>query len=257
MRIEDLLSEARANPVLDTKEKVEEWAKKRGKRIEGEFTVGDDLQISVEGSVDFSKMSFTKLPAKFKKVTGRFLISNTPLETLEGCPDEVGEMFNCGYTHISSFEGGPKQIGMSKKEYSNAYYADHCKNLTSLKGIAENAEYLNIGFCDKLKKFDYMSKEIRLIIACATGIETLEGLSKIAPKLEALQINSSPIESGILSLMKIPTFRIQSFTYRTGNEDSPLALAGDILDNIDKSGGDILDAQSDLIDAGLEKMATF
>ena len=231
--------------------------KKRGKRIDGDFTVDDNLQISVEGSVDLSKMSFTKLPVKFKKVTGRFYIQNTPLTTLEGCPDEVGEMFNCATTQITSLEGGPKLIGTSKKDNTNCYYASHCKNLTSLKGIAENVEYLNIGFCANLKKMDYLPKEVRRITACASGIETLEGIHKVAPKLEHLQINSNPVESGILSLMKIPTFRIQSLTYRTGNEDSPLALAGDILDNIDKSGGDILDAQSDLIDAGLEKMATF
>lgn len=257
MRVIDLISEARSEKILDTKEKVQEWVKARGKRVEGEFTVGDDLQVTVEGTVNFSNMKITKLPVKFKKVTGRFLVNKTALTTLEGCPDEVGETFNCAETHITSFEGGPKLVGMSGKEYSNTYYADHCQNLTSLKGIAENAEYLNIGFCKNLKKFDYMSKEVQNITACATGIETLEGLHKIAPKLERLQINSSPVESGILSLMKIPTFRIQSLTYRTGNEDSPLARAGEILDNINKSGGDILDAQSELIDAGLEKMASF
>jgi len=257
MRIADLISEERKTPDLDTKEKVQEWVKKRGRRIDGEFTVDDNLQVTVEGSVDLTKMSFTKLPVKFKKVTGRFHIQNTPLTTLEGCPDEVGEGFNCSYTHITSLEGGPKLVGTSNKEYTNTYYADQCKNLVSLKGIAENAEYLNIGFCRNLQEMDYLPSTILRITACATGIKTLAGIQKKAPKLEHLQINASPVEEGLLSLMKIPTFKIKSLTYRTGNEDSSLARAGDILDQIEKSGGDIFDAQDALVDANLERQAKF
>lgn len=257
MKIDDLLTEAKSEPILDTEEKVDAWLKKRGKRIGGSWTIDKDLRVSVDGDVDLTKTSFAKLPVKFKKVSGKLVVSNSGLETLEGCPEEVGKWFNCSYTKITSLEGGPKKINTSGQEHSSTYYANNNLSLKSLKGIAENAEELNVGFCSALEELDYLPKKVRRITACATGIKTLLGINKRAPELEGLQINASPVEEGILSLMKIPSFRIQSLIYKTGNEDTTLTRSGKILDQVDSQGGDIFDAQSELIDAGLEKAAKF
>ena len=257
MKIDDLLVEAKKEAILDTEEKVNEWLTKRGKRIGGAWTIDKNLRVTVDGDVDLSKTNFDRLPVNFKKVTGKFTVANSALTTLEGCPEEVGKWFNCSYTRITDFVGGPKKINTSGQEHSSTYYANNNLSLKSLKGIAENAEELNLGFCKALEEFDYLPKEVKRITACVTSVKTLSGIHKKAPKLESLQINASPVEEGILSLMKIPSFKIQSLIYKTGNEDTPLTKAGEILDSVNKSGGDIFDAQSDLIDAGLEKMAKY
>ena len=257
MKIDDLLTEAKKELVLDTEEKVNTWLTKRGKRIGGTWTIDKDLRVTVDGDVDLAKTAFAKIPVNFKKVTGKFTVANSALETLEGCPEEVGKWFNCSYTKIVNLVGGPKKINTSGQEHSSNYYANNNLSLKSLNGIAENAEELNIGFCSNLEELDYLPKKVRRITACRTGVKTLLGIHKKAPNLEGLQINASPVEEGILSLMKISSFKIQSLIYKTGNEDTSLTRAGKILDRINSSGGDIFDAQSELIDDGLDKMAKF
>lgn len=256
MKISDLtLNEAKIPKVLETKEQIDDWLKKRSKRIDGTWEIDDELRVTIHGNVDLTKMKMSRLPVNFKEVTGRFSVSNSSLETLEGCPEKVGKFFNCSYTLIKNLIGGPKFINTSKSEHETSYYANNNDLLESLEGVAENAEELNVGFCKKLERFDFLPKRVRRITACATGIKTLVGIDKIAKRLESLQINSSPVEEGALCLMNIPSFKMRSFIYRTGNEDTDLGKAGDILSNVDAEGGDIFDAQNELLDANLDAMA--
>jgi len=51
------------------------------------------------------------LPVKFRKVTGYFDCLCNGLNTLEGCPDEVGEWFRCSANPIETLDHFPKKIG--------------------------------------------------------------------------------------------------------------------------------------------------
>ena len=258
MKIVDLiLTEAKKPEVLETREQIEDWLKKRGKRIEGTWKINDDLSVEVTGDVDLSKLKMTKLPVKFKKVGGRFFVRETPLITLEGCPDEVGTWFDCSYTDIKNLIGGPKAINTSKSQYNDQYQTNNCQQLTSLEGIAEDAKELNVGFCKNLKELDYLPKNIRRITACAAGLTTLQGIEKRAKSLEALQINANNIEEYILGTLKIPSLKWQSVIFKTDKEVTPLTQAGKIIDSVLSSGGDILEVCDELIDAGLDRMAKY
>lgn len=66
--------------------------------------------IDVDGDFELTK-SLPKLPYKFGKVTGDFMVNENTLETLEGCPYFVGgEFFNCGFNYLTSLIGGPIKV---------------------------------------------------------------------------------------------------------------------------------------------------
>jgi len=89
-----------------------------------------DGDFIADGKINTKTLS----PLVFGKVTGSFDISNNSLESLSGCPSEVGSEFNCSGNLLSSLEGGPKK--------APDYF---CANnyLTSLDGIAEDAQNIS------------------------------------------------------------------------------------------------------------------
>ena len=70
--------------------RIRKWLNEHG--IE-RYTINDDLTIDVKGSVNLTIFTEKKLPdyIQFGKITENFYIENSPkLESLEGCPNEVG-----------------------------------------------------------------------------------------------------------------------------------------------------------------------
>lgn len=113
------------------------------------FTINNDLTVDVDGDVNLYDRTITKLPFKFGKVTGNFSISESRLETLEGCPYEIGGNFNCWDCNLTSLEFSPLEIG--------AYMDCSGNKLTSLKGMP-----LEIGsdfdcYHNKIKELDSVS----------------------------------------------------------------------------------------------------
>lgn len=140
--------------MLTTKEEVEAWL------IEFDvfnYTIHDDLSVSVEGDVRYSPSfvypELPYLPVNFREVSGTFFWSHTILETLQGCPYYVGEDFDCSYNKLQSLEGGPMYVGGKMNcSYNqltdlvgapqNKMYAFSCQNnlLQSLKGAPPEVE---------------------------------------------------------------------------------------------------------------------
>jgi len=123
---------------------VEKWLKEHS--IEN-FTISDDLQVTVHGSVNLNgKLNAKQLPVKFKVVNGYFDISDNGLETLDGCPEKVGKDFNCSKNELDSLLGAPSKVGdfdcSSNKLTSLSYCPKevigffNCSNnqITSIKG---------------------------------------------------------------------------------------------------------------------------
>jgi len=90
------------------------------------YTINSDGSIDVDGDVNLYFKGLTKLPLKFRRVTGYFDCRNNQLNSLEGSPKEVGSHFDCSRNQLTSLEGSPKEVG------GNFY----CRNnqLTSLEG---------------------------------------------------------------------------------------------------------------------------
>lgn len=77
------------------------------------FTIHKDGTIDVDGDVNLAARNLTKIPFKFGKVTGGFYCFNNKLDTLEGCPLEVGKDFQCYANKLTSLEYCPQEIGNS------------------------------------------------------------------------------------------------------------------------------------------------
>jgi WD40 repeat protein len=217
--------------------------------------------VSRDGAIIYSKLNFTKLPVTFGKVTGDFVIfKNQSLNTLEGCPREVGNGFNVqGCMSLKSLEHGPVKIGnyyncsesgiesfhhmppdfdgqvnISNTKSTNleglpkrveGLRINGCHNLVSLKGIPEEITGvgLELSIVPNLKKLDYLPKKLNGKITLWDNIPNLLSLFKIKGKIEVILI-SGPTKLRIIINKYLPT-------------------------------RDVIGCQDELIEAGLEEYA--
>jgi len=84
------------------------------------------MSIDVDGDVNISSEILTKLPLKFRNVSGGFYCYNNQLTTLEGGPSSVGGNFYCYENQLTTLEGGPSSVGGNFNCYEN--------QLTTLEG---------------------------------------------------------------------------------------------------------------------------
>lgn len=107
---------------------------------------------NVYGDINFEDSGITELPLLKNKVTNSLYLYKNNLVTLQGCPKEVGEIFDCSYNKLKSLKDSPKVVG-------SHYY---CNN-------------------NKLKKFENtLPEKISGKFDCSYNkLKTLEGSPKI------------------------------------------------------------------------------
>jgi hypothetical protein len=98
------------------------------------YVINSDLSVSVDGSVELDRKGLTKLPVKFKEVSGSFWCHNNILTSLEGCPERVGGYFGCWDNNLTTLKGCPKYIYLD-------FYCRNCRIYT-FQGIPD---YTHIG----------------------------------------------------------------------------------------------------------------
>ena len=81
------------------------------KCVTGIYTINDDGSIDVKGNVKLSNKQLTKIPFKFRNVSGIFDYHNTQLKNLEGAPTTVGGNFYCDVNQLQSLKGAPTTVG--------------------------------------------------------------------------------------------------------------------------------------------------
>jgi hypothetical protein len=91
--------------------------------------VDDDGFITVDSQCFLKHSHAIKLPIKFKKVNGNFLIYGNYLTTLDGCPEEIIGNFNCSDNNLTSLIGGPKIV--------QSMYSCYMNPLISLNGLGK------------------------------------------------------------------------------------------------------------------------
>jgi hypothetical protein len=91
----------------------------------GEVTISDNGLVSVSGDVS-PRFMMKKLPVKFDRVDGSFMMSRNNLRTLLGSPRYVGGSFNCYDNELVSLRGAP--------EYINGNFSCNNNHLTTLVG---------------------------------------------------------------------------------------------------------------------------
>lgn len=92
------------------------------------YTINKDGSIDVDRDVNLCNKGLSKLPLKFRKVSGNFDCSYNELISLEGSPSKA-RYFNCGSNKLTSLEHGPKNVD---------YYNCTNNHLTSLEGAPES-----------------------------------------------------------------------------------------------------------------------
>jgi hypothetical protein len=75
------------------------------------YTINSDGSIDVNSDVNLGSYGFTKLPLKFKNVSGIFYCDNNNLTSLEGAPQSVGGSFYCDNNNLTILEGAPQSVG--------------------------------------------------------------------------------------------------------------------------------------------------
>jgi hypothetical protein len=75
--------------------------------------------IDYDGSVIWPNKNLTRIPVRFRSVTGDFFCSRNRLTTLEHAPGHVGGNFFCGNNHLTTLEHAPKHVGRSFSCYDN------------------------------------------------------------------------------------------------------------------------------------------
>lgn len=90
-----------------TLEETKQWLEKM--KIDWYSIDPTTLSVSVNDTVDLRNKGLKFIPIQFSR-TENFLISNNPLNSLEGCPDYVFGNFVCGQTNITTLKFMPKKI---------------------------------------------------------------------------------------------------------------------------------------------------
>ncbi len=90
------------------------------------YTINEDGTVDVDSYVSLYKRGLTKIPVKFRNVSGDFSCAYNQLTSLEGCPEKVDGYFDCHNNKLVSLEYCPKEIGGS--------FDCHRNELVSLKG---------------------------------------------------------------------------------------------------------------------------
>ena len=75
------------------------------------YTINEYGSIDVDGNVDLSNKNLTRIPLKFRNVSGIFSCRFNQLTSLEGCPKSVGGDFYCSNNQLTSLEGCPQSVG--------------------------------------------------------------------------------------------------------------------------------------------------
>jgi hypothetical protein len=147
-----------------------------------------------------------------------FDCGNNHLTSLEGAPTIVKGNFNCGLLLLTSLKGAPKEVG-------GGFYADN-NLLTSLEGAPTM-----IG--------GYFSVE-------HNKLTSLKDIHKHVKEIDGVfYCTGNPLESHVLGLMKIKGL---TMVFLDNHE------VEDILNEL-LPGGSVLEAQSALLDAGLDDWA--
>ena len=77
------------------------------------YTINSDGSIDVDADVNLYRKRLTKLPLKFRNVSGNFDCSYNQLTTLVGSPESVGDNFYCNSNQLITLKGSPKSVGES------------------------------------------------------------------------------------------------------------------------------------------------
>lgn len=146
------------------------------KRIQGDFIINlygtNELLTSLEGCPEYVGDNF-ECERCFK------------LKSLKGCPKEVGGRFNIdGCISLESLEGCPKEVG-------GGFNCSHCEKLKTLKGGPEKTgrAYHCVG-CIGLKSFEGLATSLGWKSVYANNCSNLVSLKGLPKYLDCIDVRN-------------------------------------------------------------------
>ena len=148
------------------KDKIRDWIDKYCD-IKNEFLGSDNIVINDDLTIDVNNCGYVTISDRWKEkklpdyiqfgyVRGYFYVHCKHLESLRGCPREVGESFYCGFCNgLKNLEGAPKSVRL---EFSCCY----CESLENFVGAPEHVgQMFNARGCTNLKSFEGLPKKLK------------------------------------------------------------------------------------------------
>jgi len=239
MKIQTILKESKSSPEFapwmpQTREDIEAEVKSRFGGLGGTSVhVNKNLTCSAFKNMKLTETQGLKqipeglvIPVKFQASQGSFIIAGHVI-SLEGSPDKVGNEFHVESRKLINLIGGPKTV--------KSIYKVWAPNLTSIAGICQSANRIDLESCESLK--------------------SLSGIHKYLKEVNIIYLPQT-ISGSILGLLLVKC----KFIMLNGN-----GAFGDLRDAIniirkwkDSPGPDkILACQEELISTGLKEYAKF
>lgn len=231
---------------------------------DGRFTLdGSDLEIT--GDFNCASKQLVSLKGGPRKVGGNFSCYGNALTSLEGGPIEVGGDYHCSWNlTLTSLRGAPRKV-------NGLFMCIFNRKLTSLEGgPVEVGGDFQCSNCD-LISLKGAPVKVKTFVCSDNNIKSLEGAPRVIDgdfncyknKIKSLggihkrieQINGvfnlkrNPVESHVLGLLLIDGLK----AVELDNKDVERILNG-FLPNT-RGNAAVIDAQSALLDAGLEEFA--
>jgi hypothetical protein len=130
---------------IGLRHKIEEWIKSINKtcRLHSIYTIekyriNEDLTITVYNDCCLPD-GYGNLPkfVKFKTIVGDFLVCNSALTTLRGCPQEVTGEFNCEFNKLKSLKYAPKIVRgrFACSDNAKEFTEEDVKAVCNVRGI--------------------------------------------------------------------------------------------------------------------------
>lgn len=139
------------------------------------YTINSDGSIDVDGDVYLYNLNSTKLPLKFRNVSGYFDCSNNQLTTLEGCPQTVGGNFDCNDNQLTTLEGSPQNVG--------GYFSCRNNRIINFNGFPEDFEGNFFYEKNPVQEIYNLFKDIRCI-KWINEFDVIQGNKVIMDRLE-------------------------------------------------------------------------
>ncbi len=268
-----LLSESAGTKFLQDKDAIALWLDKYEIK---NYTINDDLTVTVNGPVALAGNSLTEIPVKFKEtrsidvtnnkltrldwapkfVAGDFDCWDNELETLEGGPTHVTDSFDCDANKLHDLVGAPVEVGGSFICSQNP--------LNSLKGVPHKVGHYFKAINCGITHIDAFPEEVGTNVYIQNNdIISVKGIHKMIRsigekgqegKTGVINLEHNPIENGLISLMLIKGIKNIKYAHK----DAKQKEVGGIIMKINKaleSGTDPLDVQDELIDNGLAQFS--
>ncbi len=230
-------------PAASLRKQMELFLQKLG--VKG-FSINPDMSVDVNGDVRVTTSPFTRIPCKFKKVSGSFVWSAGKLISLENAPDEVGGDFDVHANQIKSLEHMPTSVGGMVSLSGNKI-----ESWVGLSSLTCNDD-LSIQGNPATDIVENLPPTVKGDLTLGSPQPwSLRGIHK-KTKVEGEIILTGNIAEGGLGLMMMKGLKMIDASHLSDKE-AERAFAQ--IDKARENKDDVLDTQEKLIDAGLAKFA--